>query len=137
MPTAEAGPGFTDPAGLGPAVSRLGNSSRKAGRAALSVVATELQPGEQIQVVAVGRYLGANGVLALTDRRLLVVNDREWQPDITTVDLTAGLTVTGWQDDRRASLLFERDEHQLVIDQIADRDLAQEIAAGVRDRVDS
>ena len=135
MPTAAAGPGFTDPCGLGPAVARLGNSARRIGIAALSVLATELQDGEQVQVVAQGRYLGANGILALTDRRLLVTNDREWQPDITTIELAPGLTVKGWQDERRATLLFERHGHQLVIDQIGDRDLAHEIADGVRARV--
>ena len=134
MPTAADGPGLIDPAGLGPAVARMVNSARKAGRVALAVVSVELQEGEKVQIVAQGRYLGANGILALTDRRLLVVNDREWQPDITTVELAPGLVVNGWQDERRAALVFERDGHQMVVDQIADRDLAQELAKGVRDR---
>jgi hypothetical protein len=134
MPTAADGPGLIDPAGLGAAVGRMVNSARKAGRAALAVVSIELQEGEKVQVVAQGRYLGANGVLALTDRRLLVVNDREWQPDITTVELAPGLVVKGWQDERQAALVFERDGYQMVVDQIADRDLAQELAKGVRDR---
>jgi len=134
MPTAADGPGLIDPAGLGAAVGRMVNSARKSGRAALAVVSIELQEGEKVQVVVQGRYLGANGVLALTDRRLLVVNDREWKPDITTVELGPGLVVKGWQDERRAALVFERDGHQMVVDQIADRDLAQELAKGVRDR---
>ena len=134
MPTAADGPGLIDPAGLGPAVSRMVSSARKAGRAALAVVSVELQEGEKVQTVAQGRYLGANGVLVLTDMRLLVVNDREWQPDVTTVELDPGLVVKGWQDDRRAALVFERAGEQMVIDQIADRDLAQELASGVRDR---
>ena len=135
MPTAADGPGLIDPAGLGPAMGRMVSSARKAGRAALAVVSLELQEGEKVQVVAQGRYLGANGILALTDRRLLVVNDREWQPDITTVELSPGLVVKGWQDERRAALVFERHGHQMVVDQIADRDLAQELAKAVRDRI--
>jgi hypothetical protein len=134
MPTAAYGPGLIDPAGLNPAVGRMLTGSRKTGRAALAVLTTALDDGEKVQIVAQGRYLGANGILALTDRRLLVVNDREWQPDITTVDLAPGLEVKGWQDERRAALVFERDGHQLVTDQIADRELAQEIAREVRAR---
>ena len=134
MPTAADGPGLVDSAGVGPAAGRMANSAYKTGRAALSVLSVELQEGERVQIVVQGRYLGANGILALTDRRVLVVNDREWQPDITTVELAAGLVVKGWQDDRRAALVFERDGHQMVVDQIVDRDLAQELAKGVRDR---
>jgi hypothetical protein len=137
MPTAEAGPGPTDPHGLGAAVSRLSGSGRKAGYAAFMVLARVLGEGEQVAVVASGRFRGAPAALALTNQRLLMVNAREWEPDVLPVELAAGLTVQGWQDERHAALVFARDGHEIVVDRIGDRAMAQEIAAGVRARVGS
>lgn len=135
MPSAESGPGVTDPHGLGAAVSRLSGSSRKHGYAAFMVLARILEDGEQISVVTSCRFRGAPAALALSDRRLLVVNAREWEPDVLPVGLEPGLTVQGWQDERHAALVFTRDGHELVVDQIGDRAMAQEIAVGVRARV--
>ena len=135
MPTADSGPGVTDPHGLGAAVSRLSGSSRKHGHAAFMVLAHVLDEGEQVVVVTSCRFRGAPAALALSDRRLLVVNAREWEPDVLPVGLEPGLTVQGWQDERHAALVFTRDGHELVVDQIGDRAMAQEIAAGVRSKV--
>ena len=135
MPSAESGPGVTDPHGLGAAVSRLSGSSRKHGWAASMVLARILEDGEQISVVTSCRFRGAPAALALSDRRLLVVNAREWEPDVLPVGLEPGLTVQGWQDERHAALVFTRDGHELVVDQIGDPPMAQEIAVGVRARV--
>jgi len=135
MPSAEAGPGLTDPHGLGAALSRLSGSGRKAGYAAFMVLARILEEGEQIAVVTACRFRGAPAALALSDRRLLLVNAREWEPDVLPVGLEPGLTVQGWQDERYAALVFTRDGHELVVDRIGDRAMAQEIAAGVRSRV--
>ena len=135
MPSAESGPGVTDPHGLGAAVSRLSGSSRKHGHAAFMVLARVLEEGEQVSVVTSCRFRGAPAALALSDRRLLVVNAREWEPDVLPIGLEPGLTVQGWQDERHAALVFTRDGHELVVDQIGDRAMAQEIAVGVRARV--
>ena len=70
----------------------------------------------------------------VTDRRMLIANARQWEPDIVPVGLEAGLTVQGWQDERAAALVFGRDGHELVIDQIVDREVAQQIAGEVRRR---
>lgn len=51
-------------------------------------------------------------------------------------ELEPGLMVPGWQDERQAALVFTRDGHDLVVDQITDLAKAQEIAVGVRSRVD-
>ncbi|MFT5203449.1 MAG: hypothetical protein ACI9C1_002848 [Candidatus Aldehydirespiratoraceae bacterium] len=134
MPDASSGPGLTDPSGLGAAVGRLSGASRKAGHAAFMVLARSLEEGEQVATVTSCRFRGAPGALALTDRRLLVVNAREWEPDILPVGMEPGLTVKGWQDEKRAALVFVRDGHELVVDQILDRSMAQEIATGVRAR---
>ena len=125
-------PGLTDPSGLGAAVGWLSSASRKDGHAAFMVLARSLEEGEQVATVTSCCFRGAAGAIALTDRRLLVVNAREWEPDILPVGMEPGLTVTGWQDEKRAALVFMRDGHELVVDQILDRSMAQEIATAVR-----
>lgn len=136
MPSAESGPGLTDPHGIGAAVGRLSGGARKAGHAAFLVLSHVLDEGEMVLSLTACRFRGAVGALALTDQRLLVVNAREWEPDVLPIGLEPGLTVQGWSDERRAALVFTRDGHELVVDQIADPALAQEIASGVRSRVD-
>ena len=135
MPDASAGPGYTDPHGLGEAVARLSSGSRKAGNAAFAVLSVMLEEGERVESVVQCRYRGVDGALALTDRRLLAVNAREWDPDVTPIGLEPGLSVQGWQDDRRAALVFARDGHEIVVDRIADRGIAQQVAASIRARV--
>ncbi|MEM9203413.1 MAG: hypothetical protein AAGC53_17335 [Actinomycetota bacterium] len=134
MPDASGGPGLTDPHRLGLAVDRLGAPTRKASAAAFAVAAAELDEGEMVQTAVGCRYLGSDGAVVLTDRRMLIVNARSWSPDIVVVDLEPGLTVQGWQDDRAAALVFGRNGHELVVDRITDRVVAQELAADVRRR---
>lgn len=135
MPSAESGPGLTDPFGIGQAVSRLSNSSRRAGKGAFLVLAGALDDDEHVEVIAQCRYRGADGAMALTNKRLLIINSREWQPDVTPVGLEPGLTVHGWQDERTAALVFDRDGAELVVDKIGDREVVQDLVARVRARV--
>ena len=134
MPDAASGPGLTDPHGLGAAMDRLASGSRKTGRAAALVAATRLEVGESVLAAAVGRFQGADAVIVITDRRMLVANDRAWEPDVVPVALEPGLTVQGWADGRNAVLRFERDAVELVVDRIADAEVAREIAGVVRER---
>jgi len=134
MPDAVSGPGITDSAGLGLAVGRLAGSSRKAGRSAFMVLACNLEDGETVQAVVQCRFRGAAGAMALTDRRLLIVNAREWNPDVIPVGLEPGLTVQGWQDGGSAAIVLGRDGHEIVIDRISDLDLVQEIVGEIRSR---
>ncbi len=134
MPDAAAGPGLTDPFGLGAAMDRLASGSRTIGRAAALIVADRLEAGESVLAAAVGRFQGANAVIIITDRRMLVANDRAWAPDIVLVGLEPGLAVQGWADGHNAVLRFERDGRELVVDRIADAEIAREIAGVVRER---
>jgi hypothetical protein len=109
--------------------------ARRAGRVAFAVIATELEPDEQVVVVLQGKFLGEDGAAVLTQRRLVLANDREWKPDIQSVPIGPGLTVQGWQDDRTASLVFVQGGTTTTIDQISDRELAQRVASLVRSRV--
>ncbi len=134
MPDAAVGPGLTDPFGLGAAMDRLTSGSRKTGRAAALVAADRLEAGESVFAAAVGRFQGADAVVAITDRRLLVANDRAWAADVVLVGLGPGLAVQGWADGHNAVLRFERDGKELVVDRIADAEIAREIAGTVRER---
>ena len=83
---------------------------------------------------AAGRLGGNGAVLVLTDRQLLLVDDREWSPQVERFVLDASLQVQGWQDDRTASLTLVGGGRQLAIEQIADRPLAVDMAQRIRYR---
>lgn len=123
-----------DPHGIGVAISSLGLFARRSGKVAFSVIAHLLDHDERVEVMVVGRFLGENGAAAVTNKRVVIVNDREWKPEVETIPFTPGLSVQGWQDDRAATLAFEHAGRQVVIDQIGDRELAQRVAALVRSR---
>ena len=136
MPNAESGTGRIDTSGIGQAVSRLSNGSRNAGKGAFFVLACTLDDDEIVEVVVQCRYRGADGAMALTNKRLLIVNARQWNPDVTPVALESCLTVQGWQDERSAALVFERGGAELVVDKIGDREVAQDLVGRVRARVE-
>jgi hypothetical protein len=131
-PVAPAGP--ADPHGLAAAVSGLGMFSRRSGRVAFLLIANTLQPGERVEVLVQGRYRGEDGAAALTDRRIVLANDREWKPDVESIDVGPGLTIQGLADDRSASLTFLRGGTSAVIEGIGEMELAQRFAAVARAR---
>jgi hypothetical protein len=131
-PSAPVGP--ADPHLLGAAVSGLGMFSRRAGRTAFLLIANELDPGERVEVLVQGRYKGENGAAALTDRRIVLANDREWKPDVEVIDVGPGLTIQGLADDRSASLTFLRGSLSAVIEGIGEKELAQRLASLARAR---
>ncbi|MEI7592274.1 MAG: zinc ribbon domain-containing protein [Actinomycetes bacterium] len=128
-------PGVIDPNGLNAQVIRLSAASQRSCRAALLVLSTLLDPVEVVEGLVAGHYQGRDGLVALTNVRLIFVNDHEWAPDIRLVPLGAGLAVEGWQDDRTASLIFGIDGQRVSVSTIADRLIAQEMAHQVRARV--
>ena len=91
-------------------------------------------PEPIVRAIVVGKVAGNGAVLALTDRKALLVDDREWRPQVERIALDASLQVQGWQDDRTASLTLVTGGRQLVIDQIVDRPLAVEMAQRIRYR---
>ncbi len=135
MPSAEAGPGLTDTHGIGAATAQLTGGARRSGRQAFMVMAAVLQPEERVEVLGQCRFMGADAAIALTDKRLLIVNSREWDPDIETIDLAPGLTVQGWQDQRSASLVFTHAGGTSVVDKFSDMAIAKLLTDQVRSRV--
>jgi hypothetical protein len=93
-----------------------------------------LAEGEVVEAVVAGQLYGANALAALTDRRFVVVNDREFKPDVIEITVDAGCTVQGWQDDRNAALLVQSGGQSAQIERIADRPLAVEMAHRLRAR---
>ena len=63
-----------------------------------------LDEGEQVEVVLAGRFRGHEAVAILTDRRLVLANAREWDPEIVTVENLSGLEVEGWVERRAATI---------------------------------
>jgi hypothetical protein len=123
-----------DPHGLGAAYGRLGSGGRKAGKASTAAVGVLLRDGEVVECVVQGQIYGANAVAVLTNARLLIVNDREFKPDIIDIALDPSVTVQGWQDDRTASLLIQQGASSAQLERIADRALAMELAQRIRAR---
>jgi hypothetical protein len=115
-------------------VGQLGLFARRSVKSAALVVASMLDEGEQVEVLVAGRFRGDDGIAVVTARRVVVVNDREWKPEVEIIDIGPALSVQGWQDDRTASLLFEDGARSVAIEQIAERELAQRMAGVVRSR---
>lgn len=96
-----------------------------------------LEAGEIVEAVAAGRFENNPAVLVLTDRAVRLCDERQWQPVTERFALDASLQVQGWQDDKTASLTLAVDGRQLMLDRIADRALAVEIAQRIRARTGS
>ena len=65
---------------------------------------------------------------------MLLVNDREFRPDVVEFAVDASISVQGWQDDRAAALLVQRADQSAQIERIGDKALAQELAQRIRAR---
>jgi hypothetical protein len=133
-PEADLGPGVLDPAGLETAMSRLSSGARRSALAPLNIAAAVLEPGEVAEAVVQGEYQHRPAVVVLTDRRVLVANDRRWAPDVRSFSLDPTLVVHGWQDERRATLVFVLGGVGVEVGGISDRPLARDLAQRVRGR---
>jgi hypothetical protein len=117
------------------AFGRLSSGARKTSKVAIVVAGALIGEGETVEAVVGGRLEGHGSVLVLTDRSLLLVDDREWRPFSEAIPVGPQLEVQGWQDDRTASLTLVFNGRSLVLDQIPDRELAVEMANRIRYRV--
>jgi hypothetical protein len=124
-----------DPWDFGAAYSRLSSNAQRAGRVAAAVATALLADDEMVELIVQGRYQSQAGLIVLTDRRVLIVNDHEWRPDVRVVPIEPELVVQGWQDDRTASLVFVTQGQSVTVSVIVDRPLAQEMAQKVRAKV--
>ena len=133
-PERDLGPGVHDPAGFEAAMSRLSSGARRSALAPLNIAATVLEPDEVAEAVVQGEYQHRPAVVVLTDRRVIVANDRRWSPDVRSFAFDPTLVVHGWQDERRATLVFVLDGVGVEVEGISDRPLARDLAQRVRGR---
>jgi hypothetical protein len=131
---APVAPAINDPHALGVAVSRFSGSARRASKAAVAVVGALLGDGELVECAVHGQFYGASALGVMTNRRLLLVNDREWKPDVASFNVDGALTIQGWQDERTASLMFQSGAQTAQLERIGDRPLAMEMAQRLRAR---
>jgi hypothetical protein len=124
-----------DPHGIGAAVGRLSLLSRRSAKGSAAVLGATLRDGDVVEALVQGRFRGASGIAALVGGAVVLANDRQWKPDVLRIDLGPGVHVKGWQDDRSASLTFVVGGGQEVVESVADRPLAVEMAQRVRDRI--
>ena len=99
------------------------------------VAAALLDDAEIVECAVAGDFEGQPAAAVLTDRRVLLVNERPWVPSVVILSLDPSLAVHGWQDDRTASLTFVCDGRQHLVQQIRDKQLAIEVAGRIRQRV--
>jgi hypothetical protein len=116
------------------ALGRLGGGARRASKAAAAALGVALAQGEVVEAVVAGQLYGTNALGALTNQRFVVVNDREFKPDVIALTVDAGCVVQGWQDDRNAALLVQSGGQSAQIERIADRPMAVEMAHRLRAR---
>ncbi len=124
--------GPVDPAGVQEALGRLSPGARRVATASMMVASALLEQGERVEAVVQGDHQRRSCVAVLTDRRVLVVDERPWSPAVRSFRLGPELGVHGWQDDRRASLVFVREGVGVLVSDISDRPLARDLARRAR-----
>jgi hypothetical protein len=104
------------------------------GSAAALVAVSLLADNERVELVLAGRFRADNAVMVLTDRSLLIVNARQWAPEIVVVIDIAAFTVEGWIDRRAATIRLSGATETYVVDSIADTALAEQMTTALRRR---
>jgi hypothetical protein len=127
-------PAPSDPHAIGAAVTRLTNSSKKSSKVVLGILSVVLQPGELVECLAAGKVHDLDGLLVLTNQRLLVLNDRQFEPDQLVVPIDSQLTVRGEAAGSTATITVQRDQVYAQLSRISDVQLAQELAQRIRGR---
>lgn len=118
--------------GLSAAVARLGSTSQVEAGVPFSIAGALLDPSERVRVAAYGSSLGMPTVVVLTDRRILVVSDRRYLPDVEVFTLGADLTIHGRHANGFASLTFGDRDRLVTVDRIPDVAVAVDLATAAR-----
>jgi hypothetical protein len=121
-------PPITDEHGLAAAVARLHPLDAERASVPFTVVGALLLDGEVVFAAVAGQMLGHPAAVVLTDRRVLVVNGRRWQPIIDEFELGDDLVVRGRHDRDVAALTFVDARRMSTVDGIGEVGLAVELA---------
>ncbi len=100
---------------------------------ALAVCGALLEPDELVAGVVTGQMLGRPAAVAVTDRRVIIANDRRWQPLVDVYRIDSKLVVRGRHDRQVAALSFADTTRLSMIDGITEVELAIELAERIRD----
>ena len=122
-----------DQHGLDVAVSRLRVEDQERARVPLSVCGALLEPGEQVLGAVTGQMLGRPAAVVVTRGRVLVANDRRWQPIVDIYPIDDSLLVRGRHDRQVAALSFADDVRLSMVDGITDVEIAIGLADAIRD----
>jgi hypothetical protein len=122
-----------DQHGLDVAVSRLRAEDQDRARVPLSVCGALLHPGEHVIGAVTGQMLGRPAAVVVTQSRVLVVNDRRWQPIVDIYPIDDTLVVRGRHDRQVAALSFADDTRLSMVDGITEVDLAIALAETIRE----
>lgn len=131
-PMSDFGP--ADPHGLQAHLLSMSEATRPHAEIPMLLSAQLLDDAETVLVAVPGLIGDVVGVAVVTDRRVLLVNGRRWNPVVEEFRLEPGLTVEGWQETDTAMLTFVADRI-VRISKIVDKSLAFEAARVVREKV--
>lgn len=127
-------PSAHDTHGLAASVSRLSPAAQIHGRVPFSIAGALLAEHEVVMTAVAGSSLGMPTVVLATDRRVLVVSDHGYVPEVEAFALGSSLGVHGRHANDQASLTFTQGDRLITVDQIVDVGIAVELANTVRHR---
>jgi len=122
-----------DPHGFETAILRLHPQDRERAHVPLSVCGALLDDDEDVKGVVTGQMLGRPAAVVVTGERVLVVNDRRWQPVVDVFRIDAELVVRGRHDRHVAALSFADATRVSMVDGISEVLIAIELAGHIRD----
>jgi hypothetical protein len=122
-----------DPTGFRAAICRLGPSAAERAAVPISVCGALLHERERVLGALTGQMLGQPAVIVVTDSRVLVVNDRRWQPIVDEFPIDSSLVVRGRHDRNVAALSFADSTRLAMVDGITEVALAIELAERIRE----
>lgn len=124
--------GEADTPGFLRAIEALDPSDRSRTRTALVVVGALLGVDEEVLGLVVGQMLGHPAALVLTRDRIMVVNDRPWQPVVDQYALDEELEIRGRHDRNVAAIGLGDGDQLSMVDGVRDVRAAVEIVDRVR-----
>lgn len=118
--------------GFHAAISRIDEFDRERAAVPLQIAGALLARGEEVLGALVGQMLGRPSVMVLTTTRVLVINNRRWQPVVDIYLLDGDLEVRGRHDRNVAAIGLSDSNGLSMIDGIYDVEAAMDMVARIR-----
>lgn len=126
----ERSPGFDD------AIRRLATHERERATVSLLIVGAILDEGERVLGLVVGQMLGRPAVIVLSDTRVVIVNDRQWQPVVDVYALDSKLEIRGRYDRNVAAIGVSDGDALSMVDGVFDVQSAVDLVTRIRSIAD-